>query len=162
LRLKLRLRDISAIDTRYRYLDGSSHDLRVEGRWKLANNAQFRTYYEIQFNDRNDRTTATTFTSFSPLRQRIRADYTFNIKQGWEGRIAGEYRISDYPDANIETGGVEIKRKDDRMRALLEATKPINRDTSTTLSYTYTDNSSNIDRYTYQRNVLMANINYSF
>jgi hypothetical protein len=77
-------------------------------------------------------------------------------------RLSGEYRNSSYSEDNIEADGTVIKRNDDRLRGYLEFSRILDKNTNLSLEYTYTDNQSNIDRYSYSKNVFMANLQFLF
>jgi len=172
LRFKLRLRNIESVNNLYNYLDGTSHDFRAESRWRLGNKSALRVYYEIQLNDRNDRHGITsgkeTFSSLSPTRHRLRADLTFKMASTWYGRIAAEYRSSRYDEANTEINNTKanntevIQREDNRGRRLIELRKRFGKSTDLTLQRTYSDNSSNISRFSYTRNISMLQLQYRF
>jgi tetratricopeptide (TPR) repeat protein len=162
LQMRLRVRDLQAVDNVYDYLSGSSYDLRVGARWRQGPNDTLRVYYQYQDNDRNDRfIDAANFRSVSPQRHRVRVTWRHKLTPDWKLRLAAEYRISRYRTDNLEAG-VPIRRKDDRLRGLFEASRKLNRQTDLVFSYHYTDNSSSISRYDYQRNVLMASVQYTF
>lgn len=162
LRMRLRLRYVEAVDNQYSAVDGSAEDLRIEGRWLLNSKNRFRAYYQLELNQRNGSETTTTFTSLSPTRNTLRGEYTLLINQDWSMRLAGAYRNSSYSEANTEADGTVIHRNDDRLRAYLEFSRILNRHTLLGLEYMYTDNRSNIDRYTYDQQVIMANLQFMF
>lgn len=162
LQLRLRLRDLQAVDNIYDYLSGSSYDLRAAARWRPDSNNTLRAYYQFQNNNRNDRVIdAANFRSASPQRHRLRISWRHKLRPDWKIRLAAEYRMSRYQTDNLEAG-VPVRRKDDRLRGLFEASHKLNRQTDLIFSYLYTDNSSTISRYDYQRNVLMAAVQYTF
>jgi tetratricopeptide (TPR) repeat protein len=162
LRLRMRLRQIWSLDKLADAIEGNSSDYRVEGQWRLAQSARLRGYYELELNDRQDSETATTFASLSPTRHTVYADYRFPLTQTWEMKLSGSYRLSEYNDANLEAGGELIDREDDRLKFGIEVNRPVGKRSMLLLEYSYTDNSSNIDRYSYQRNLLMANMLFEF
>jgi len=162
LRLRMRLRQIWSLDRLADAIEGNSSDYRVEGQWRLTQTSRLRGYYELELNDRQDSETATTFASLSPTRHSLYADYRFPLTQVWEMKLSGSYRLSDYNDANLEAGGEVIEREDDRFKFGVELNRQVGKESQLLLEYSYTDNSSNIDRYSYRRNLLMANILFEF
>ena len=55
-----------------------------------------------------------------------------------------------------------ITREDDRFKAAVELNRWFGKRSQLLLEYSYTDNSSNIDRYSYDRSVVMANMLFEF
>jgi tetratricopeptide (TPR) repeat protein len=162
LGMKLRLRSVRAIDSHYEYVDGSTSDFSIDGRWKLDTSSQLRLTYQLEVNDREGLETVTSFTSLSPTRNRFKVDYSVPLTPEWTMKLAGEYRNSRYAEDNIESDGSTIARNDNRLRGQVELARFLNRNTSLALGYSYTDNRSNISRYDYSKNVLMANIQLLF
>ena len=162
LRFRLRLHAIEAMQSRYDYLSGSRLDFRTEGRWYRNNGGSLRAYYQLDINNRNDYRAGTVFSSYSPTRHRLRLDYSFSPLSGWLVRAGGEYRLSRYNDANVDSSGRIIRREDNRKRALLELTHRLNRQADILLEYSYTDNNSTINRYSYRRNMWMGSLQYLF
>ncbi len=168
LELRFRLRNLNSVEDRYDYLSGSSYDLRVGARWRTGKTGSLRAYYQFQDNDRNDFRTATEFHSLSPQRHRVRVTWRNRIGENWKIRLAGEYRKSLYKDENVyNSGAIRVKREDDRLRALAEVTRMLNRKTDLVFSYVYTDNASNLTLpgivdYDYTRNMFLASVQYMF
>ncbi len=168
LQLRFRLRNLDAIDNRYDYLAGNSYDLRVGARWRTGKHSTIRAYYQFQDNDRNDYRTATDFHSVSPQRHRLRVTYRNRLSDNWRLRLAGEYRLSQYPDDNTyNSGSIRIRREDNRWRALAEMTRLLSKRTELVFSYVYTDNASNltlpgIADYDYTRNMFLASLQHDF
>jgi tetratricopeptide (TPR) repeat protein len=162
LRLRLRLRQIWSLDSLADAIEGSSSDYRVEGLWRFTSASRLRGYYELELNDREDSETATTFSSLSPTRHTLYADYRFPLTSDWEMKLAGSYRFSRYNDENLESDGEVITREDDRFKAAVELNRWFGKRSQLLLEYSYTDNSSNIDRYSYDRSVVMANMLFEF
>lgn len=162
LRMRVRLRHLTAIERQYSALDGNAQDFRIEGRWVINPYNRVRTLYQFELNDRNGSETATTFSSLSPTRNTLKAEYTRLLGEDWTMRLSGEYRNSSYSEDNIEADGTVIKRNDDRLRGYLEFSRILDKNINLSLEYTYTDNQSNIDRYSYSKNVFMANLQFLF
>jgi Tfp pilus assembly protein PilF len=156
LDMRLRLRSIRSRDALYDPLEGSSQDIRVAGKWSPDKVQDFRLYYQLYNNDRNDFTTATRFSSYSNTRHRIRAEYKFRFMPRYGLRLATEYRLSDYKGENIEAGGEVIRRRDDRIKLLLGLGYSWSRDILLGVKYEYVSNDSNIDRFDYVSNRVLA------
>lgn len=168
VQVRFRLRNLDAIDNTYDYLSGSSYDLRLAGRWRTGGNSSLNAYYQFQDNDRNDLRTTTSFRSVSPQRHRFRVTWRNRLTRNWKMRLAGEYRLSLYPEDNVyNSGAVRIRREDTRWRGLAEVSRVLGKQTELALSYVYTDNTSNLDDpllsdYNYTRNMFLASVQHSF
>ncbi|MCM8882372.1 MAG: hypothetical protein LC541_03430 [Candidatus Thiodiazotropha sp.] len=158
LRFRVRLKAIQSLDQDNDGLEGSAFDLRTEGRWAMRENTRFRTYYQLELNDRDGSATATTFTSLSPTRHGLYLDYLQSVLQNWQLKLSGSYRLSDYDEENLEADGTTITRKDERVRMGIELNRRFWDRFQLAVEYSHTDNSSNIDRYSYQRNMILASL----
>jgi Tfp pilus assembly protein PilF len=162
LRMRVRLRQISAVDSQYSAVDGNAQDFRIEGRWVPNPYNKLRATYQLELNDRNGSETATTFSSLSPTRNTVKLEYTRLLGENWTMRMSGAYRNSSYSQDNIEADGTVIQRNDDRWRGYFELSRILNKNTTLSFDYTYTDNSSNIERYSYTQSIVMANLLFLF
>lgn len=156
LDLRLRMRAIRSRDVLYDPLEGRSQDIRVAGKWSPDKIQDIRLHYQLYNNDRNDLETATRFSSFSSLRQRLRAEYKYRMTPRYSIRLASEYRLSNYKDDNIEASGEHVRRRDDRTRFLLGLDYRWSRETLIGFKYEYVRNDSNIDRFDYVSNRVLA------
>lgn len=161
LRLRYRYSDIASLDTLYDKLEGSRHEAEIRWRRKLSNK-RFQASYEYEVNDRKDYTGATTFSSYSPTRHTIELRTRLEPAPRWQlkGRFA--YRNSTYADANILTGGAQVKREDDQGMVAVGVARKLGKTLKVNLDYKYTDNSSNISAYTYTRNIYSVGLSGSF
>ena len=163
MQLRFRLRNLAAIDNRYDYLSGTSYDLRFGARWRVGSRSAIRAYYQFQNNDRNDFVSATTFRSVSPQRHRVRVTWRNRLSDVWQMRMAGEYRLSRYPEDNVyNSGATRIRRVDNRLRALAEVTRKLGKQTEMAFTYTYTNNGSTVADYDYTRNMFLASLQFGF
>jgi hypothetical protein len=162
IRMRLRLRYVTSVDDQYSALDGTTEDFRVEGHWAMSSSSQVRGVYQLEFNDRNGWDTETSFISLSPTRNTFKLEYARLFDDSWAMVIAGSYRNSYYAQANLETNGTSINRRDDRLRTYLEFKRTLSRHTNLSLEYTYTDNRSNINQYAYVQNIILANLQFLF
>lgn len=157
LDMRLRFRVIQSSDVLYDPLEGSSQDFRIAGKWRPADDHNIKLYYQVYNNDRNDFETATRFISYSNTRHRVRAEYRYGLSQRYALRTAAEYRVSNYEDENIEADGSMILRRDERTRLVLGLDYLWSRETLLGIKYEYTNNDSNIERYDYVSNRVLAN-----
>jgi len=156
LDLRLRVRVIRSSDVLYEPLDGTSQDIRIAGKWRPAGDHDIKLYYQMYNNDRNNLETATRYYSYSYTSHSIRADYRYTLTSRYTLRTSAEFRTSNYKDENIEADGARILRNDERIRLLLGLDYRLSRDALLGVKYEYTNNSSNIDRYDYISNFVLA------
>jgi tetratricopeptide (TPR) repeat protein len=156
LDLRLRLREIRSRDVLYDPLEGVSQDVRVIGRWKPDTFQYFKLSYQLYNNDRNDFRTATRFSSFSDTRHRLSAEYRYIPTPRYGLRLAGEYRLSNYKDDNIEANGDAIRRRDERFKLLLGLGYNWSREILLGVKYEYVNNESNIERFEYISSRVLA------
>ncbi|MES9991450.1 MAG: tetratricopeptide repeat protein [Candidatus Thiodiazotropha sp.] len=164
LRFRLRLKSIHALDSRSEGLEGSAFDLRSEGIWAIdSTRGRIRSYYQLELNDREDIETSTDFTSLSPTRHTLYLDYRQAFATDWQLKASGSYRRSRYGDKNVDSAGVTTTRTDKRKSLACELSRNrLWRDLQLALEYRYTDNDSNIDSYSYNRNSFLINLMKSF
>jgi tetratricopeptide (TPR) repeat protein len=153
---RLRLRYFRSRDVLYDPLEGNSQDIRVAGKWSPDKVQDFKLYYQLYNNDRNDFSTATRYSSYSNTRHRIRAEYKFRFMPSCEIRFATEYRLSNYKGDNVEASGEVIRRQDDRIKLLLGLGYNWSRVIQLGVKYEYTSNDSNIARFDYVSNRVLA------
>lgn len=156
LDMRLRARVIRSRNVLYDPLEGRSQDIRVSGKWSPDDFHDIKLQYQLYNNDRNDLETATRYSSFSYIRHKFRAEYKYRITPRYGIRLAAGYRQSDYKDDNIEAGNVRVRRRDDRARYLLGLDYHWSRETLVGLKYEHVNNDSNIDRFDYASNRLLA------
>lgn len=165
LRFRVRFKAIHSLDQQSEGLEGSAFDLRTEGIWALdRSDARIRGYYQLELNDRQDIETATSFSSLSPTRHTFYIDYRRALAPDWQFKASGSYRHSRYDDENVDsTGGTATTRTDKRKGVAFELSRRrIWKDFQLALEYRHTDNDSNIDSYSYDRNTLLFNLMKSF
>ncbi|RMH14971.1 MAG: hypothetical protein D6698_11875 [Gammaproteobacteria bacterium] len=172
LDLRAQYRNVNAA-SKYRQLNGSEEKFRIGGKWNGQAN-QFKLYYELTLNSRDDKrgTDVTTglpfFFSASPTRHRIKGLYEIDVTERTSLEASAEYRLSSYNDDNIEilnttpATNQTIGREDTRWIATLGLNYDYSRSTKLSLEYEYGNNDSNIDRFTYNHNVLMGRVRYIF
>lgn len=161
LRLRYEADFISAPDTLYRNLEGTMHQFRAETRLKQDSN-RYRLSYTLETNDRDDFRTATTFTSSSPVRHILRANARIPFAGKWEGEIDARYRKSRYRDKNLFSNGSSKTRDDERFRARLGIEYKYTGKTRFFGRYENFNNDSNIDTYSYDRNLISVGIQHTF
>ncbi len=153
--LRYWVEDIRSDNTRFDYLEGWRQRARVEYRNYSLNNIK-QIYYELELNNRGEIVTSTDTYDYSPTRHTIRAIYTQIITMQWwlNGDLA--YRISDFPVSST------IDREDEQWRLTLSTDYRFDRTFKFTAKYQYTDNTSTVDRYTYDKSIIKVGLSKLF
>ena len=149
------------LDSRYAYLSGLRHKVKLESRWRL-NKTRLRLGYDYEYNDRDDFSGGDDFISYSATRHTLLGEVGFPVAINLKGKLRAEYRTSLYNDANIINGVEQSTREDDRYRLTAKLTYRINREWDFVTSYIYTDNDSNDPDKTYQRNQVLVGVQSLF
>lgn len=152
LKLRYRMSDFTSLEDMYVPLEGSRHQTNLEGRWRTEGGG-LRMNYGFESNDREDLANGAVFTSYSPTRHQLRLIAVLPLPANWEIGAELAYRNSVYNDANILASGSVVTRKDDRNHAKLQLSHELSRHWQLNGEYSYTDNQSNIDSYSYKRNL---------
>ena len=160
LRIRYRYSDIHAPEDAFDNLEGDRHQLRFEGRFRSGKN-RYRLSYTYEDNDRDDRETMTTFSSSSPIRHILRANAKIPLNAKWETEFDMRYRDSRYKDDNV-SGGMSTQRDDERFRAKATLKYKLDNKTKLFADYNHFDNDSNIDTFTYKRNVASVGVSHFF
>ena len=101
-------------------------------------------------NNREDHQT-TPFFSVSPQRHTLRAVARQPFTNKLTGTLALQYRYSRYRDPNEVAPGVFVRREDFYTRTIGRLAYALSDDKELSLEYRFTDNRSNIPRYSYDR-----------
>lgn len=154
MRLRYKLSRIQATNALYDYLDGWRQQVRV-GLRQYFQSYRTRYYYELELNNRaNYNGTVDPFISFSPTRHTLRATSWWQLASQWQARLDGRYRYSHYNDDNILFGGIHERREDKQLRLALRLSRKLNRQWDVNAEYAHTNNDSNVDRKSYDRDVI--------
>ena len=149
------------LDSRYAYLSGLRHKVKLESRWRW-NKTRLRLGYDYEYNDRDDFSEGDDFISYSATRHTLSGEIGFPVAKNLKGLLRADYRTSTYNDANIINGVEQSTREDDRYRMRAKLTYRINREWDFVTSYIYTDNDSNDPDKTYQRNQVLVGVQSLF
>ena len=154
LYFRYRYEDIKSENIFYDYLEGWRQRARVEYRSYSVKNIK-QIYYELELNNRGELVTATFNYDYSPTRHTIRGIYTQVFKRWW---LTGDlsYRFSDYKASST------IDREDDQWKLALSADYHIDRTFKFITKLQYTDNTSSIDRYIYDKSVIKIGLSKLF
>ena len=163
LQLRYKLSRLQPTNSRFDYLDGWRHQLRLGNQWRRQGKS-LKTYYQLELNDRQDRISPVSdrFTSFSPIRHALRARAGLDLGAHWRASLDGRYRYSRYRGENDLSGGVTKRRIDQQYRTNLSLRRKLSRRWEFDIRYSYTRNDSRITSYRYRRHQVSASINGYF
>lgn len=147
IELRFRYDEIRATDTTFEGLDGSRSRMDVRYRWsRLPHYLVLRA--GVEHNDRRD-------PGVSPARQRLQANYYYQLGDRWEIEAEAAYRASDYDDTAVP--------RDEKLSSLaVGASYELADDWSLSVRYRYSDNDSSDPVYSYERNQLTVGVRYLF
>lgn len=151
LQLRYRYSNIGSDNAAYNYLQGSRQQFRVQ-HISLTAAGQLRLRYELELNDRQNLSTA----NYSPTRHTLLARLKQKLGNDWQTKEELSWRDSKYGEA------AGVTRDDKRYELSLSADTRLGKDWRAGLSYSYTDNNSNIASETYTRNDAQVYVNWLF
>lgn len=147
LELRLRYDEIRGAQTTFNSIDGSRIRFDVRYRWsRLPHYLVLRA--GIEDNDRRD-------VSISPARQRLQANYYYQLDDRWEIEAGAAYRVSDYNNA-------VVLRDENLVAVAIGANYEINDDWALGLHYRYSENDSTDPIFSYERNQFTVGVRYLF
>lgn len=154
LYLRYRYDEISSEKAIYDYLEGSRQRYRVEYRHYGSNIKQI--YYELELNGRGELVSTDYTLDYSPTRHTIRAKYTHFFGNKWSVGADLSYRFSDYPASDT------IDRDDDQWKIAFSTDYRFDNTFKLTSKLQFTDNTSTVDRYNYDKSVIKIGLSKSF
>lgn len=160
LRLRYRYSKFDALSSQFDNTGGHRHRFEVEDRFKV-DSVRYRLAWRSEINNLNDSQTTTSYTSSSTLRTRIRINAKVPVTDKWGSEFDLRWRNSRYLDDNV-TPTSRVRRTDNRVTAKAALNYDLNKTTAVFADYTYYNNSSNISRYQYNRNMISVGLNYLF
>jgi hypothetical protein len=146
--------DLALIEgaSNFDYLSGTQNRLTVEFIRQMTQ-ARVRGGYQFELNDRDDLTLTNEFFSYSPTRHGIFGAVEMPFSERLVGEARADFQTSDYADDNVEIelddSVTQAARDADRLSATLRLAFQLSRKWQVFGEYQYSDNSSNIDRYSY-------------
>lgn len=149
--IRYRYEDINSDNVLYDYLQGQRQKLRGEYR-QYDKQASFRTYYELETNNRQDTATA----SYSPTRHTLRGYYTYYFTPKWRASGDLSYRVSDYPVVATSD------RNDKRARVGADLTYAFDKTLKARAKIVYTKNNSTLAVYDYDRTLVSIGLSKLF
>lgn len=106
------------------------------------------------------------FSSFSPIRHRGFTRLVWQPEAGWTFRVEGEYQDSTYRDEDtVFANGIElarVRREEHRTTAIVGGERRLGRHWALTGDYAYTKNSSNLENYDYERNLVRFGVGFLY
>ncbi len=165
LRLRYKYSQINASDPVYDYLGGSRQQVRLGVQTRLKS-SRYRTYYQLELNDRDDYEdpagTTYLFKSYSPTRHTFRVTAWWDISSSWKLRLDGRHRTSQYNDDNILASSATESRKDTQTRLSARLSKQLGKNTHLEMTYAVTNNNSSIDSESYDRNLVKLGLTWKY
>lgn len=164
VRMRYRFSRIAGEDG-FDYLSGDRHRLNLEGRLGTGPWTG-RLGYELELNDREDLDLGQEFISASPTRHEISGRLGRDLGALWRGQVRAAYRLSRYPDPNVEqttSGLVKTTREDSKLRLGIRFRRELPWWRLRAFGeFERTRNNSSIDSYDYRANVYTAGLERLF
>ena len=158
--LRYRFQNISSLSDTFDPQEGHNHRIQAESGARVGALGRFSLRYQFDLDDREDLSEEGRFVSFSAQRHGLFARWS---KTGpkWEALLSADYRFSRFDD-DTQTFPIALdeRRKDQRYRINARLAWLFTEQISISLDYSYSDNDSTIDRYDYDRNLIMSGINW--
>ncbi|MBT8440615.1 MAG: outer membrane beta-barrel protein [Gammaproteobacteria bacterium] len=155
LLLRYQYEDINSENTLYDYLEGWRQRAKAEYRG-TSTDTILQLYYELELNKRGELVTAIDSYEYSPTRHTVRGKYTHIIQRRlW---LTGDlsYRHSEFP------ASPSIDRTDETWKLALSTDYHFDKTFKFSLVYQYTDNTSAVDRYIYDKSVVKIGLGKLF
>ena len=159
LAARYRYYDIQSEDPLYDVYEGSRQliSLRYE---KKFNSQKIRLTLDFETNDRADaRTGGIVTSSYSAARDTIALSWFTKLNERWKMRLRLKSRDSLYNDFSTADN---TRRKEELNNTSLQIKYRLQKRWWFVAEYRYSDNLSNIDRYSYTRNVSLLGVSGSF
>lgn len=170
----------------FEFLSGWQHEGTAEYMIQSAR-VGLAVGYSYEYSDRDDRSRDVTvavpscpllgpcstvdvllseFSSFSPIRHRGYTRLVWKPEAGWTFRVEGEYQDSTYRDEDtVFAEGVElarVRRKEHRTSAVVGGERRVGRHWALTGDYAYTKNTSNMENFDYERNLVRFGVGFLY
>lgn len=139
LDLRLRYDEIDNTDANFAGIAGSRQRFDFRYHW-FPDRHHFTLRLGIEGNSRDD-------PGVSPARQRVQADYRYELTQQWGLEAGIGLRSSDYDD-------LVVPREEDLTSIVMAVTRSVGDDWLFALRYQFSDNSSTDPEFSYERNMI--------
>lgn len=160
----LRLQQSTELDQEYQGMAGTSYRLYGTYRKSLGDH-QIRFKYRFDRDDKNDESEVSTepeistFTSYSANRHTYQVSWSYTYG-ALIARAYAQYRTSDYLDAHLFSDGSSKLREDRKKMAGLRLNYELSPSWDLELEWTMTKNSSTIEDYAYDQNILALTLSW--
>jgi len=159
LLMKYRYYDIQSEDPLYDAYAGSRQLVSLAYEKKFSAQ-KIRLTLDFETNNRADlRASGAVTSSYSAARDTIGLSWLSKLNKRWQMRLKLKSRDSLYNDFSTADN---VRRKEERNSTSLQIKYRLKKRWWFVTEYRYSDNSSNIDRYTYTRNVSLVGVSGSF
>ncbi|MCW9048546.1 MAG: outer membrane beta-barrel protein [Gammaproteobacteria bacterium] len=155
INMRYQYEDIKSDQTIYDYLEGWRQRVSLEYQNLTKNNIS-QIQYEYELNNRGELITSIGTYDYSPTRHTVRGIYTHFINKKWWLTGDMSYRFSDFEASQT------IDRDDDQWMFALTTDYRFDKTFKLTAKYQYTDNSSTLDVYSYDKSVIRVGISKMF
>jgi hypothetical protein len=136
----------------------------IKGRLRLKHSSGTGIFYltgQYEQYDLHDRVVGSDFYSYSPTRQILHLKYRYLSNPAWRLETSLRYRHSEYADPN-RIGGEVKRRIENQFKVAVTLGYIVTPHATLQLGIEHTDNRSNWDRYTYQRNAYTVGMEWLF
>jgi len=155
INFRYRYENIKSDNTIYDYLEGWRQRTSIEYQNLTKKNIS-QLLYEYELNNRGELVTSIGTYEYSPTRHTVRGIYTQFINKQWWLTGDVSYRFSDFEA--LQT----INRDDDQWRYTLSTDYRFDKTFKFTVKYQYTDNTSTLDQYSYEKTVIRVGLSKRF
>jgi len=155
INMRYRFEDIKSDQAIYDYLEGWRQRASIEYQNLTKNNIR-QLQYELELNSRGELVTDIGAYDYSPTRHTVRGIYTHLINKQWWLIGDVSYRFSDFEASST------IDRDDNQWRFALSTDYRFDKTFKLTAKYQYTDNSSTLDQYSYDKSVIRVGLSKMF
>lgn len=146
----------------YDYLTGWHQSLGFEDTLQMMR-SDLTFGYSFDFNERNNYNSPSQFLSSSPTINGLYAIFNWHLGDATTFHLEADYQHSHYQESNTMTEGVavtSILREDNWWSSAIGLSYSLDKNWSLRLNWGFSDNRSNISRYSYNSNQIMVSLEY--
>jgi tetratricopeptide (TPR) repeat protein len=157
LRLSLQVNRIDEVDAVFEFLSGWSQELDVSTAQR-AGDGRLRWGLTLEFNQREDLMIGSEFFSQSPTRYTVWLDGSWPVAERWSVEPVVRYSRSRYADPDRRENGLVRTRADEQVEFTLRLGRRLRADWHLVGEYSYIDNDSNFNTFSYARYLAMIRL----